>query len=249
MIYSNLNNFLVISPPKTGSTSVSAYFADSGVLTDDDVMVWSFPPLNTGFIETMNPGDTNFPTRAFIKDENNVFVRDPNYKPENPNYLGGLSNTHMTHAECMEKNIGDETTPSYATIRHPVPRFLSGISGYVNNSENYENPSISYEDKVLLFIEKFMPPTSSSFMFIQPQKNWFGPNTVLWPTEYLHQAISSFLESKNGSVRGEWSLRDRGDNTTKQWDNNISESTKNTILGFYQEDLALWNTAVGPYSI
>ena len=261
MIYSNEHDFLIIATPKTGSTSVAAYFADSGLLKSTDVIIWDFPPIETGFNLQMTPGEKTYPHKTFIKDDQNVFVRDPNLaRPTKtlPNAIPKSKDEprlhlHSSYKDCLGLNLITENTSSYSNIRHPISRFLSSAGPYINNPVNYGGDlSQSYNYRVSkAFDDLFAFATAEADrlmpLLLAKQSDFYGPNTVLWPVEYLNEAASAFITGMGGTVRGEWHLRDRQDTELPTWETTLSSETKNKILEKYPEDLALWETTIQPY--
>lgn len=222
MIVCNSNNFAVIRPPKTGSTSLVFYFFKSGLLTSQDVYAIEKCYQKFG---------GNF---SHISSED---VGKSKYE-----------NVHMTFNELLQEGLVTKTMPCVSTIRNPIERYSSAFyfirknkSLTVTKSE-YANPNIFWD------AVKNKGAGFDIEAISRPQADYFPEHAELFNTENLHEHVSKYILERGGKVDGMIEMRKNPDNKLDVFLAELTPDRKQDILDTYAKDFELWEKAYAVYN-
>ena len=233
MIVCNSNNFAVIRPPKTGSTSLVFYFFKSGLLTPLDVYA-----IENGVFENWEAFEKYY--QKFGDNYSHISSADigkSKYK-----------NVHMTFNELLQEGLVTKTMPCVSTIRNPIERYSSAFyfvrenkSLTVNKSE-YANPNIFWDA---------LKNKGNGFgieAISRPQADYFPEHAELFNTENLHEHVSKYILEKGGKVDGRIEMRKNPDNKLDVFLAELTPDRKQDILDTYAKDFVLWEKAYAVYN-
>jgi len=219
MIICNSNNFVVIRPPKTGSTSLVYYFFKSGLVNKQDMYVIEIKPFKT-------------PVEAVELNEK----------------TSGIKTVHVTFDELVAKNLLIKTMPCVSTIRHPVERFSSAFY-FVRTQYSvpfdqtpYVNPNAFWDALKNKKLGMGIKALST------PQCDYFPDHAELFNTENLHEHVSKYILERNGKVGGRIEMRKNPDNKLDVFLAELTPDRKQDILDTYAKDFELWEKAYAVYN-
>ena len=219
MIVSYSNNFVVVRPAKTGSTSLVLYFLNSGLveLKEDLYTV---------------EGDLAHLHSAGMENASGIFL------PENP--------YHVKFSTLVEKNLVQEQTPCVSTIRNPLNR-LSSAYYHIKTTNagkpyQYANPNIFWD--ALKNKENGFGIGEIS----RPQADYFPEHAELFNTENLHEHVSKYILERGGKVDGRIEMRKNPDNKLDVFLAELTPDRKQDILDTYAKDFELWEKAYAVYN-
>lgn len=224
MIISYTNNFAVIRPPKTGSTSLLFYFINSGLVDEEkDIFVVDRDVLIT----------------------NKDLVKYKNKGKNEP--------IHQKFSELVKKNIIDETMPCVATIRNPLEWF-SSVFYYISwvlppyfkspnaffdgvKNKNILNTPLIYNNQIL-----------NTQLLYNHQCDYFPEHAELLNTENLHEHVSKYILKKGGKVVGRIKVRNNPNSNLDAFLAELTPNRKQDILDTYAKDFELWEKAYAVYN-
>lgn len=232
MIISNSNNFLVIRPPKTGSTSLVFYFFKSGLVQEQDIYAIDGPFGNWKDLEACL----------------NKYGEDFSHAPRLAKKDSEIKNVHVAFDELVEKNLIAKTMPCVATIRNPIERFCSAFyfvrhmfKTSVDNTP-YSSPN-DFWDAL-----KSKKPRMGVKILSMPQCDYFPDHAELFNTENLHEHVSKYILERGGKVDGRIEMRKNPDNKLDVFLAELTPDRKQDILDTYAKDFELWEKAYAVYN-
>jgi len=232
VIVSYSNNFVVIRPPKTGSTSLVFYFLNSG-LVDFTKDVYALE------------GD-------YDKWKSFTMVNE-DYKK---NYFSVLKkikwdvkqrNVHRTFEDLRIKSAIQEDMPCVATVRNPLERTSSTFNyvklirtraGQYCLGEELANPN-NFWDSIKEEPDKILA---------SPQCSYFPEHAELFNTENLHEHVSKYILERGGRVDGRIEMRKNPENKSDAFLAELTPDRKQDILDTYAKDFELWEKAYAVYN-
>lgn len=238
MIICRSKNFVVIRPPKTGSTSLIYYFFRSGLVQEQDSYVIDGP----------------FSTWESFEAYHNKYGEDYTYLPEvaKKHRKEGVirKNVHITFNELVEKQLIEKTMPCASTIRHPIERFSSAF--YYIRKIRYNNVGLSntpYSDpNAFLDAIKDKEAHMGVRSLARPQCDYFPDHAELFNTENLHEHVSKYILERGGKVGGRIEMRKNPDNKLDVFLAELTPERKQDILDTYAKDFELWEKAYAVYN-
>jgi len=232
MIICNSNNFVVIRPPKTGSTSLVYYFFKSGLVHEQD-------PYTI---------DGRFSTWQYFEAYNKKYGEDYSHAPRLDNNEK-QKNVHATFDELVERKLIASTMPCVSTIRNPLERYSSGyyfmrdmLRGLPIFKNPYENPNLFWDSLVSGETRLNMKGLA------RPQCDYFPDHAELFNTENLHEHVSKYILEKGGKVDGRIEMRKNPDNKLDVFLAELTPDRKQDILDTYAKDFELWEKAYAVYN-
>lgn len=236
MIICRSNNFVVIRPPKTGSTSLIYYFFRSGLVHEQDSYVIDGP----------------FSTWESFEAYHNKYGENYTYLPEvaKKHRKEGVirKNVHVTFNELVEKQLIEKIMPCASTIRHPIERFSSAFH-FVRGRDKtsfgntpYSNPNAFWDAL------KAKEPRMGVKVLSIPQCDYFPEHAELFNTENLHEHVSKYILGKGGKVDGRIEMRKNPDNKLDVFLAELTPDRKQDILDTYAKDFELWEKAYAVYN-
>jgi len=258
MIICNSYNFVFLRVPKVASTSVAQAIYDSDLISlGKDVT----PGLEQEYIAKGNRSHKGrlpiYPKvfRDIIK-SGTTFPWEhwwPWPKP-NPMFF-----CHATYDQTVKMGLIVDGMPSYATIRHPVDRFLSVwsylFSGLRLMGKSYEDvftqapPEISkllnsdpdefFDIFLTLTVEGKMKDTPLVFidLFRKPQTYWGNENTQYWAIENLERDLANLFAEKGVDPMVIPHLKKDGGNRKRDL---LSKDRQQSLLERFQNDFSKW---------
>ena len=231
MIISYSNNFVVIRPPKTGSTSLIFYFLSSGLLDF------------TKDVYALEGSYDNWKSFDMVNEEyKEIYLSNIEKLQWNANE----SNVHRTFKDLRIKSAIQEDMPCVATVRNPLERASSAFN-YVRLirtragqylGEELSNPN-SFWDSIKVGSSKF---------FLDAQCSYFPEHAELFNTENLHEHVSKYILERGGKVDGRIEMRKNPDNKLDVFLAELTPDRKQDILDTYANDFELWEKAYAVYN-
>jgi hypothetical protein len=241
MIYIKNLDTVFIRPPKTGSTTLALYVADSGLLNKKhDFRVWEL-----GKAMWMDDGSvdmSNYHSTPEVYAEANTTVSLPPVRPVPPNAPRPL--LHGSYAKGVE--VGKYTTSAkcIATVRHPIDRFMSII--HVSASSKYP-PFDPAKEELNEYVAERLSSDAYPTLYFGDQHTFYNDAPILWNTENIHEHASAYFATNGGVIRQRWYARRNGRRLPGIADQLTSE-IKQKILTRYEKDFLLWEKAYAVYN-
>jgi len=232
MIICNTNNFVVIRPPKTGSTSLVYYFFKSGLVKEQDIYAIDGP----------------FSTWESFEAHNKKYGEDYTYAPQLVKKANEIKNVHITFSELVEKNRVLKTMPCVATIRHPLERFSSSFYFVRNQCGGQFDGTPCVNPNAFWDALKNKEPRMGVKVLSKPQCDYFPDHAELFNTENLHEHVSKYILERGGKVDGRIEMRKNPDNKLDVFLAELTPDRKQDILDTYAKDFELWEKAYAVYN-
>ena len=259
MIICNSYNFVLLRVPKVASTSIALAIYDSDLVSlRKDVS----PGLEQEyFVE----GNRSHKGRLAINGQ--VFKKVMISKQALPwehwwpwPKMNPMFFSHATYDQLVTMDLIKQGMPSYATIRHPVDRFLSVwsflFSGLRLMGKSYEdvftqappelsrllncNPDEFFDMFLTLKVEGKMKNTPLVFMdlFRKPQTYWGNEDTQYWAVEHLDKNLAHLFNEKGVDPVRVPHLKRDGQNDKRKY--LLSVDRQKSLLDMFQADLIIW---------
>jgi hypothetical protein len=236
MIISYSNNFCLVCPPKTGSTSSIFYLLRSGLVDlDKDIFRVEDLKKQLGFL---------------FQDE----VEKEAVKKVSADFMLKSSNDLKLHTEfdvLKKKYLLPEGMDCVGTIRNPLNRLASAF--YMLKKHRAVLPTIMYnalQDPNTFFdaVQESKENSIRLGLIKKPQVKFFPNHAKLFNTENLHQHINRFIEERKGLKGAELLLRKNPDNKLDVFLTELTPDRKQDILDTYAKDFELWEKAYAVYN-
>ena len=219
MIISYSNNFVVIRPPKTGSTSLSFYFLASGLVdAEKDFYVIDKDFLCKAPDKYKQAGRHGSLHRTFDDLRANGAV--PSEMP------------------CVStiRNPLERLSSSFNFLRAMHLKHDNRIP------EEYSGPNVFWDavkNKGAGFAVKGIS---------RPQTDYSPDHAELFNTENLHEHVSKYILERGGKVDGRIEMRKNPDNKLDVFLAELTPDRKQDILDTYAKDFELWEKAYAVYN-
>jgi hypothetical protein len=177
MIICNTNNFVVIRPPKTGSTSLVFYFFKSGLVQEQDLYAIDGP----------------FSTWKDLEVCLKKYGENFSYVPRLTKKDDEIKNVHISFDELVEKNLVTKTIPCVATIRNPLARYSSAFYFARNQFSKQVNGTPYVNSNAFWDALKNKEPRMGVEVLAKPQCDYFPDHAELFNTENLHEHVSKYI--------------------------------------------------------
>jgi hypothetical protein len=240
MIYIKNLDTVFIRPPKTGSTTLALYVADSGLLNKKhDFREWEL-----GQAMWMDDGSvdmSNYHSTPEVYAEANTTVSLPPVRPVPPNAPRPL--LHGSYANGVEAGKYTTSAKCIATVRHPIDRFMSII--HVRAAPNCP-PFYPAQEDLNAYLAERLHWHERPVLF-QDQHKLYNDTPILWNTENIHEHATAYFATNGGVIRQRWHARRNGRRPAGIADQLTSE-IKQKILTRYEKDFLLWEKAYAVYN-
>jgi len=241
MIYIKNLDTVFIRPPKTGSTTLALYVADSGLLNKKhDFREWEL-----GQAMWMDDGSvdmSNYYSTPEVYPEPNTAVLLPTVKkvPRNnpPRPL-----LHGSYAEGVGAGKYTNSAKCVATVRHPIDRLMSVI--HLPSSSNCPLFCPTKDDLNGYMAERLdghEPP-----LLFRDQHKSYNDTPTLWNTENIHEHATAYFATNGGVIRQRWHAR-RNARRPPGIADQLTSEIKQKILTRYEKDFLLWEKAYAVYN-
>ena len=231
MIVSYSNNFVVIRPPKTGSTSLVFYFLKSGLISHEKDVYNVDSPFSTW--EELE---------AYDKKNGLDYSKLP-MSLYGENYL---KDVHRTFDDLRAKGAVQPDMPCVSTIRNPLERVASMLN-YIIHRRMPENPTLGQETISPNSFWDYVKEEANDF-YKKPQSSYFPDHAELFNTENLHEHVSKYILERGGKVNGRINMRKNPDNKLDVFLAELTPDRKQDILDTYAKDFELWEKAYAVYN-
>jgi hypothetical protein len=240
MIYIKSLDTVFIRPPKTGSTTLALYVADSGLLNKKhDFREWELGQamwMDDGSVDMSNYHSTP-----------EVYA---DYSPSAPlppvrqrAHTGLKPLLHGSYADGVAAGKYSISAKCIATVRHPIDRFMSII--HVRASSKYP-PFDSAKEDLNAHIAERLDGYERPAIF-PDQHEFYNDTPTLWNTENIHEHATAYFATNGGVIRQRWHARRNGRRPPGIADQLTSE-IKQKILTRYEKDFLLWEKAYAVYN-
>ena len=244
MIYIKSLDTVFIRPPKTGSTAMAMYVADSGLLNAKyDFASWEFDKdvwNQDGTVDmayyynTEHLFESGSALPQMIIEGVKKIVTSPLEVRRNlihGTYAQGISGAkYSISAKCL------------STIRHPIDRVLSVIHVDTSYVDTF-NPTTT---EINSFIAGQLDAPRPNLLFNDQYKSYNDAPT-LWNIENIHEHATAYFATNGGVIRQRWYARRNGRKPPGIADQLTSE-IKQKILTRYEKDFLLWEKAYAVYN-
>ena len=227
MIICNSNNFVVVRPPKTGSTSLVFYFFKSGILD-----------LNKDVYSVDGP----FSTWEELETYNKKHGLDYSKLPKPPHGQHQHKNVHCTFDNLRTKGTVQPDMPCVSTIRNPLERVASMLN-YIIRIRLPSDPTLRKESIFWDYVKE-----EGHDFYKKPQCDYFPEHAELFNTENLHEHVSKYILEKGGKVDERIEMRKNPDNKPDVFLAGLTPDRKQSILDTYSKDFELWEKAYAVYN-
>ena len=236
MIYIKNLDTVFIRPPKTGSTTLALYVADSGLLNKNhDFREWELGQamwMDDGSVDMSNYH--NMPWAAGQGEtyaELPPLMRVPHSTPK--------PLLHGSYAKGVEASKYTISAKCIATVRHPIDRFMSII--HVSASSKYP-PFDPAKEELNEYVAERLSSNAYPTLYFGDQHTFYNDTPTLWNTENIHEHATAYFATNGGVVRQRWHARKNGRRPPGIADQLTSE-IKQKILTRYEKDFLLWEKA------
>lgn len=242
MIYIKSLDTVFIRPPKTGSTTLALYVADSGLLNKNhDFREWELGQamwMDDGSVDMSN----YYGTPEVLPEPNrNTPIALPPVRRLPPNAPRPL--LHGSYANGVEAGKYTTSAKCIATVRHPIDRLMSII--HVIASSKYPPFDPAKED-LNVYIAERLEGHERPAIFPDQYKS-YNDAPILWNTENIHEHATAYFATNGGVIRQRWHARRNGRRLPGIADQLTSE-IKQKILTRYEKDFLLWEKAYAVYN-
>jgi len=224
MIISYSNNFVVVRPPKTGSTSLVYYFFKSGLIDREK--------------DTYYIGSNFYTWEQAEAWENN---KEKNILPSSPTaakfIIRPKGGVHRTFSDMYARGAVKPDMPCVASIRNPLKR-MSSLYYY---RKNYPGPKPAYLADPNVFWDHVKVNELA-------QCDYFPKHAELFNTEHLHEHVSKYILEKGGRVEQPIRKNNNPDNKSDAFLAELTPDRKQDILDTYAKDFELWEKAYAVYN-
>ena len=239
MIYIKNLDTVFIRPPKTGSTTLALYVADSELLNANyDFASWEFNKAlwnedgsvdMTYYHNTEHLFERSSALPQMIVEDIKKTVLSPLEVQRNlihGTYTQGISGAkYSISANCI------------ATVRHPIDRVLSVIHTATRSVEDFNLTT----HEINSFIAEQLDAPRPRVLF-NDQHYYYNDAPTLWNTENIHEHATAYFATNGGVIRQRWHARKNGRRPPGIADQLTSE-IKQKILTRYEKDFLLWEKA------
>lgn len=239
MIICRSNNFVVIRPPKTGSTSLIYYFFKSGLVHEQD------PYAIDGLFSTWQSLEAYLNTHEEDHAYNPPFDKKE-AEEKRKNRL--LEFVHTTFSQLVEKQLIEKTMPCVSTIRHPIERFSSAFYYVRRRMGAQVSGTIFMDPNIFWDALKNKEPHIGVEVLSTPQCDYFPEHAELFNTENLHEHVSKYILERGGKVDGRIEMRKNPNNKLDVFLAELTPDRKQDILDTYAKDFELWEKAYAVYN-
>jgi len=242
MIYIKNLDTVFVRPPKTGSTTLALYVADSGLLNKKhDFREWELGQamwMDDGSVDMSN----YYGTPEVLPEPNRgTPIVLPPVRRLPPNAPRPL--LHGSYANGVEAGKYTTSAKCIATVRHPIDRFMSII--HVIASSKYPPFDPAKED-LNAYIAGRLDGHERPAIFPDQHKS-YNDTPILWNTENIHEHATAYFATNGGVIRQRWHARRNGRRPPGIADQLTSE-IKQKILTRYEKDFLLWEKAYAVYN-
>ena len=258
MIISNSHDFVLLRVPKVASTSVTMAIYDSDLVSlgkdycpglereyfpEEDRSHKGRLAINSHVFEAVIKSGRRYEWESWWP----WVIKDPMFY------------AHATYSQLVQMKLIVDGMPSFATIRHPVDRFLSVWSflltglrsmgkqheaAFANTSSSTAkllnlDPNEFFDVFMTMKVEGDMKKTPLVFveMFRKPQTYWGNKDTKYWAIENINQDLAKLFKDKGVEEFKVRHLKKDGRNKKRDL---LSADRQKAIIENYQKDFITW---------
>ncbi len=258
MIISTSHNFVFLRVPKVASTSVTMAIYDSDLVSlgkdfspglereyfpEEDRSHKGRLAINSNMFEAVIKSGRKFEWQSWWP-----------WPITNPMFY-----SHATYAQLVKMKLIPDGMPSFATIRHPVDRFLSVWSflfkGLRSMGNEYEavfanvspatakllnlDPNEFFDIFMTLQLKGDMKNTPLIFveMFRKPQTYWGNKDTQYWAIENIDRDLAKLFKDKGVEELKVRHLKRDGKNKKRDL---LTIDRQQSLIEIFQKDFVTW---------
>lgn len=254
MIYIKNLDTVFIRPPKTGSTTLALYVADSGLLNKKhDFREWDLGKamwMPDGSVDMSNYHNTpevyaEIPHNA----RSEVAMREIMKKKVRDRIAAGSPKSliHGSYADGVEQGKYTTSAKCIATVRHPIDRLMSIIHVEPSNRySRFDSTKEELNEYVAGKLDGYEFPIFQVQLF-QGQHKLYNDTPTLWNTENIHEHATAYFATNGGVIRQRWHAR-RNEFRPAGIADQLTNEIKQKILTRYEKDFLLWEKAYAVYN-
>jgi hypothetical protein len=250
MIYIKNLDTVFIRPPKTGSTTLTLYVADSGLLNiKHDFRDWELGQamwMPDGSVDMSNYHNT---PDAYPETNYNVTteeaINESLKKKIKAEFAAGSQKflIHGSYTDGVEAGKYTTSAKCIATVRHPIDRLMSIIHVRLSPfSRPFDAPKEDLNEHAIERLEGRGYPA-----VFQDQHKLYNNAPILWNTENIHDHATAYFATNGGVIRQRWHAR-RNERRPAGIADQLTNEIKQKILTRYEKDFLLWEKAYAVYN-
>ena len=262
MIYIKNLDTVFIRPPKTGSTTLALYVADSGLLNKKhDFRDWELGQamwMPDGSVDMSNyhntPDvypETNYSFTTEAEEAAIIETLRKNLRKKELARRAASGNSipllHGFYDSGVDAGKYTTSAKCVATVRHPIDRFMSIVHGRNLFKPQYHSFNPAKEDLNTYIAERLDWESTMTLRIFSDQHKYYNDAPTLWNTENIHDHATAYFATNGGVIRQRWHAR-RNERRPAGIADQLTNEIKQKILTRYEKDFLLWEKAYAVYN-